>query len=95
MAGFAFIHGKRDPHAQIIGYQRLQEFVDTLANWQILPWDAAAADRLIQLRAAKLRVSTMDLKIAAIALQHGAIVLTRNQRDFEQVPNLEIDDWLS
>ena len=37
----------------------------------------------------------MDLKIAAIALQHDAMVLTRNQRDFEQVPNLDIEDWLS
>lgn len=91
----AFIHGRRDPHAQIIGYQRLQEFLATLANWQILAWDAAAADQLLQLRALKLRVATMDLKIAAISLTHQATVLTRNHRDFSQVPSLRIDDWLS
>jgi ligand-binding SRPBCC domain-containing protein len=39
----AFIHGKRNPHDQIIGYQRLQEFLATLRNWQILLGDAAAA----------------------------------------------------
>jgi len=91
----AYIHGRRDPHAQIIGYQRLQEFVATLANWQILPWDAAAADRLLQLRSLKIRVSTMDLKIAALALNHGATVLTRNANDFGQVPNLALADWLT
>ena len=91
----AYIHGKRDPHDQIIGYQRLQEFLATLRNWQILPWDAAAADQLLQLRSLKLRVATMDLKIAAIALIHGATVLTRNEVDFQQIPNLDTDDWLA
>jgi tRNA(fMet)-specific endonuclease VapC len=91
----AFIHGKRDPHAQIIGYQRLQEFISTLANWHILPWDTAAADQLAQLRLGKLRVATMDLKIASLALVHDATVLTRNQADFQKVPNLRLDDWLS
>ena len=37
----------------------------------------------------------MDLKIASIALAHDAIVLTRNRVDFEQVPNLQVEDWLS
>jgi tRNA(fMet)-specific endonuclease VapC len=35
----------------------------------------------------------MDLSIAAIALESDGIVVTRNRRDFEQVPNLEIQDW--
>lgn len=89
------IHGKRDPHDQIVGYQRLQEFLATLQNWRILAWDAAAADQLLQLRSLKLRVATMDLKIAAIALTHGATVLTRNTVDFQQIPNLDTDDWLA
>jgi tRNA(fMet)-specific endonuclease VapC len=35
----------------------------------------------------------MDLSIAAIALECDGIVVTRNRRDFEQVPDLEIQDW--
>jgi tRNA(fMet)-specific endonuclease VapC len=35
----------------------------------------------------------MDLKIGAIALTYPAILLTRNQRDFQQIPDLQIEDW--
>jgi tRNA(fMet)-specific endonuclease VapC len=36
----------------------------------------------------------MDLKIASIVLAHDATLLSRNLRDFQQVPNLRVEDWL-
>lgn len=36
----------------------------------------------------------MDLKIASIALNHDALLLTANVRDFDQVPGLRTENWL-
>lgn len=74
-------------------YARLNgtlRFYHNIAVWQ---YTQEAELRCEALRAAKIRVGTQDLKIAAIALWAGAILLTRNARDFAQIPNLLVEDW--
>lgn len=46
-----------------------------------------------ELRKQKVRISTMDLRIAATALNKGWTLLTRNTRDFAKVPDLKLEDW--
>ena len=50
-------------------------------------------DRFDRLTALKLNVRKMDLRIAAMAFEHGAVVVTRNVRDFKRVPGLLVEDW--
>lgn len=35
----------------------------------------------------------MDLRIAATALGHNLVLLTRNHTDFSRVPGLTIENW--
>jgi predicted nucleic acid-binding protein len=54
----------------------------------------AAADLFESLQAARVRIATRDLKIAAITLTSNDILLTANCRDFEKVPGLRFENWL-
>ena len=57
-------------------------------------FNAAAAARSIALRKSRLRIGTMDLKIASIAIAHDATLLTRNTVDFAKAPGLRFENWL-
>jgi len=90
----AEISRHRDPHRQISPYTKLQRQIDLFAHWIILPWDADSAELFLTLRRQGLRIGSLDLKIACIAIAHEATVLTRNATDFAQVPSLRIENWL-
>ena len=53
----------------------------------------AAIARFDGLAKLKLGVKKNDLRIAAIALEVGGIIVTRNLRDFQRVPGLNCEDW--
>lgn len=46
------------------------------------------------LRRSRIRIGSMDLKIASIALVSDALLVTANGRDFSAVPNLRCESWL-
>ena len=74
-------------------YQRLADAVEVLSRFRILSFTATAIDRFEQLKRQKLGVKHMDLRIAAITLEHIGTLVTRNSRDFQLVPRLGVDDW--
>lgn len=59
----------------------------------VLSFTPEAQMRIAELRRQCPRMQTMDLRIAAIALATGTTLLTRNRRDFRQVPGLSVEDW--
>jgi tRNA(fMet)-specific endonuclease VapC len=83
----------RDPMQQIAYYDKLIEFIRFFNNWMILPFEASAVQVFRELRTAKIRVPTTDLKIAATCLALDALLLSRNASDFQQVPGLHFEDW--
>ena len=48
---------------------------------------------LDDLKKRRVRIGTMDLRIAAIALSRDLTVLSRNASDFSKVPDLKVGDW--
>lgn len=94
-AWLAEIRRAREPHRQIIPYLRLGNLIDFLRAWRIIDWNKPAADVLGRLRAQRIRIGTQDSKIAAISLANDALLLSANLRDFDQVPGLRVENWLS
>ena len=73
--------------------RRLADAVRHLALWDVLPQTVASVTRYQSLLRMKLNVGGNDLRIASVALELGATVVTRNVRDFGRVPGLPVEDW--
>ena len=93
LGGHALLNRAQTTTHLIHGYSLLLEILQSYMTTAVLPFDAAAAGVFANLQAQRIRVATMDLRIAAIALSHGLKVLTRNLRDFGRVPGLLTEDW--
>lgn len=72
----------------------VQEVVSQLP---VLAYDAAGARIHAELRAQSEQsgrvLPFVDGQIAAIAIAHGATLVTRNTRDFSNIPGLRMVDW--
>jgi tRNA(fMet)-specific endonuclease VapC len=79
-------------------YTRFSATVEFLRNIQVFNFDTAADAQFQQLLnshpALRKNRIQKDVRIAAIALSVNAILVTRNQRDFSQVPNLTLENWI-
>ena len=68
--------------------------VEMLEGWQVLAYPLAAMNRHAAFTGLRLNVGSNDLKIASIALEFGATVVTRNLRDFRRIPGVLVEDWV-
>ena len=82
---------KRDDVARV--YQRFADRVQTLAGLRILSYTVPAIVRYEQLKAMKINIGKMDLRIAAITLENAGTLVTRTVRDFQRIPNLTVENW--
>ena len=89
----SYISRAKDSDGVVRGYRRLEVVLNDFAQAQVLPFDDASAEVFDQLRRQRVRIGTMDLRIASIAISHNMIVLTRNLSDFGRVPGLQAEDW--
>jgi tRNA(fMet)-specific endonuclease VapC len=83
----------RDLQQQAAYYDKLIEFVRFFGRWRILPLSEPPVQTFRDLQQARVRIATTDLKIAAITLANRGLLLSRNMSDFQQVPELRVEDW--
>jgi tRNA(fMet)-specific endonuclease VapC len=88
LARAAKSHAEHERASTVLG-----SLVQSWCRFGLLLQTAQTLVRYESLLKAKLNVGRYDLRIASIALELGATVVTRNRRDFSRVPGLSIEDW--
>jgi tRNA(fMet)-specific endonuclease VapC len=72
---------------------------DLLPEVTVLDFDPRCAERFGRVRGGLLQqgisVSSMDLMIASVALVHDLTLVTHNTADFQNIPDLRLEDWLT
>lgn len=77
--------------------KRRQQLAEFLGVTRVLPFDepaAAEAARVrVRLESLGAPIGPLDTLIAGTALAHGAVVVTRNIREFGRIEGLRVEDW--
>jgi len=90
---YSMIRKAKQPAVLARAYQNLIDKILFLARLPILPFSLSAIARFQYLIGLKLNVGRMDLRLAAIVLEHQGVLVTRNSRDFARIPGLVLEDW--
>lgn len=90
----ASIAKERSTLRQVNAYRELAALFEFFNKFHIALFTDDAAKRYQDLRAARVKIGSMDLKAACVALVHGALLLTANRKDFEKVPGLRCENWM-
>ena len=81
------------PDTLVWAYIKLRTTLDYFKSIKLLDFDQEAHNCYAELMRQRIRIGTQDLRIAAIVISQNGILVTRNQRDFAQVPGLTLEDW--
>ncbi len=88
----AAIAKERKPQRQVGPYRELAQLFEFFSEYEIVTFDDAAATLFSGF--GRIRIGSMDKKIAAIAIANNALLLTANRRDYEQIPGVRFENWM-
>ncbi len=91
---FVWAYNRPDPTKVLTAIDELL-FQDV----SLLEYDRDCANEFgtvrIQLRRSGIEVPSLDLLIASVALVYDLTLVTHNTADFQNIPGLRLDDWLT
>lgn len=77
--------------------KQLLAFLELAAQSTVLPLTEQSAtiagDLYAQLRTAGTPIDDIDLLIAGAAIANGLVLVTRNQKHFSRISQLQVEDW--
>jgi len=78
--------------------RNLENAREFLSLVPVIPFTESSAEIFgrikAELRAKGRPTGELDATIAAIAVEHNAILITHNTRHYESISSLQLDDWL-
>ena len=78
--------------------QNLAKLEDLLSVLAVISFDDAAAEDFGKIQGELRRIGKptgeIDAMIAAVARSRGDIIVTHNTQDFENIPQIHLEDWL-
>jgi len=84
----AYFYGKKDD---------IDETEDLFSKYTVLSLDANSAKRAAKIRAKLMKpgsdVADIDVLIAAVVLEYGATLVTRNKAHLERIEELIVEEW--
>jgi tRNA(fMet)-specific endonuclease VapC len=89
----AYLNRARKLEQVVKAYAELETIWRSFLKMNVLPFSAEAQTEFVELRRQCRRLQTMDLRIASVAITTSSTLLSRNLRDFRQVPGLTVEDW--
>ena len=89
----AYVNAARGTLQLAKAYAHLRQHILNYQKIPIVDFDEMASEKAAELQRSKLRVGTLDVRIAGIALTRGALLLSRNLKDFSKIPDLRVEDW--
>jgi tRNA(fMet)-specific endonuclease VapC len=90
---FTYLNRAKKSEGVVRAYSKFQELLTGFAAMTVVPFNDVAARQFDALQKQRIRVGTLDLRIAAIALTRDLTLISRNLVDFERVPGLRVEDW--
>jgi tRNA(fMet)-specific endonuclease VapC len=85
---------KRNSDSFVRTYFEFEKILRDFSVMQLVSFDKKAAEVFDDLNHKSLRVGSMDLRIASIAIANQMTLATQKSVGFERVPGLSIQDWL-
>jgi tRNA(fMet)-specific endonuclease VapC len=77
----------------VSAYEMLRKTVENLRHYNLLAFETQCELLLAEWKKRRIKVGIMDMRIAASCIVAGAKLVSRNRKDFDRIPGLNVEYW--